>query len=87
MVAFRFQYGDDFGEHLYHVSIGVRQHDLDDDCIKIVDVGNKHVLHIFDGADREGTGDAGIHGASYGIGKHGKAEHNLHSTDFLRGNM
>ncbi len=35
--------------------------------------------------DREGAGDVCIHGVRYGIGKHGKAEHILHSTDFLRG--
>ncbi len=86
MVASRFQYGDDFGECLYHGSISARWHGPDNYCIKVIDVGNKHVLHTFEGApDREGAGDVGIHGASYGIGKHGKTEHILHSTDFLRG--
>ncbi len=42
-------------------------------------------MHTFEGADREGAGDVGIHGTSYGISKHGKTEHILHSTDFLRG--
>ncbi len=42
------------------------------------------MLHTFEGADWEGAGDVGIHGACYGIGKCGKAEHILHSTDFLR---
>ncbi len=83
MVASCIQYGDDFGECLFHGSIGGRRHGLD--CIKIVDVCNKHVLHTFEGADREGTGDVGIHGASYGISKCGKTEHILHGTDFLRG--
>ncbi len=87
MVAAGFQYGDDFGDHLYHGSIGVRWHGLDNDCIKVIDVGNKHVLHTFEGADWEGAGDVGIHGAHYGIGERGKAEHILHSTDFLGGNM
>jgi hypothetical protein len=87
MVAAGFQYGDDFGECLYHGSIGgsARWHGPDNDCIKIVDVGNKHIFHNFERADREGTSDVGIHGAHYGIGKHSKAEHILHSTDFLRG--
>jgi hypothetical protein len=85
MVASRFQYGDYFGKCLYHGSIGARQRGLDDDCIKIVDVDNKHVLHTFEGADRKGTGDVSIHGACYGIGKRGKAEHILHSMDFLKG--
>jgi hypothetical protein len=85
MVTPRFQYGDDFGECLDHGSIGARRHGPDDDCIKVIDVENKHVLHTFEGADREGTGDVGIHDARYGIGKRGKAEHILHSTDFLRG--
>ncbi len=84
MVAAGFQYGDDFGECLYHGNVGARWHCPDDDCIKIVDVGNKHVLHTFEGADREGAGDVGIHDAHYGIGEC-KAEHILHSTDFLRG--
>ncbi len=85
MVAPRLQYGDDFGECLYHGSIGARRHGSEDDCIKVVDVGNKHVLHTFEGVDQEGVGDVSIHGAHYGIGKHGKAEHILNSTDFLRG--
>ncbi len=85
MVATGFQYGDDFCECLYHGSIGARRHGPDNDCIMVVDVGNKHVLHTFEGADREGAGDVGIHGARCGIVKRGKAEHILHSTDFLRG--
>jgi hypothetical protein len=70
---------------LYYGSIGASQHGPDDDCIKIKDVSNKHVLHTFEGADREGTSDVGIHGASCGIGKCGKAENILHGTDFLQG--
>jgi hypothetical protein len=70
---------------LYHGSISARQHGPDNDCIKIVDVSNKHVLHTFEEADRDGASDVAIHGASYGIGMHGKAEHILHSTDFLGG--
>jgi hypothetical protein len=85
MAAAGFQYGDDLGECLYHGRVGARWHGPDDDCIKIIDVGNKHILHTFEGADREGAGDAGIHGARYGISKRSKAEHFLHSTDFLRG--
>ncbi len=85
MVPAGFQYGDDFGECLYHGRVGARWHGLDNDCIKVVDVGNKHILHIFEGADQEGAGDVGIHGAYYGIGEHSKAEYILHSTDFLKG--
>ncbi len=85
MEAAGFQYGDDFSECFYHGSIGARWHGPDNYCIKVVDVGNKHVLHTFKGADREGTGDISIHGARYGFGKRGKAEHILHRTDFLRG--
>ncbi len=51
MVAAGFQYGDDFGECMYHGSISAGQHGPDDDCIKVVDVGNKHILHTFEGAD------------------------------------
>jgi hypothetical protein len=53
MVVARFQYGDDFGECLYHRSIGAKWHGLDNDCIKVVDVGNKHVLHTFEGRTRK----------------------------------
>ncbi len=60
-------------------------HVPDNDCIKVVDVGNKHMLNTLEGADQEGTGDVSIHGACYGIGECSKAEHILHSTDFLRG--
>ncbi len=85
MVASGLQNGDDFGECLCHGRVGARWHGPDDDCIKVVDVGNKHILHTFEGADREGAGDVNIHGARYGISKRGKAEHILHSTDFLQG--
>ncbi len=85
MVAARFQYGDEFGECLYHGRVCARWHGPDNNCIKVIDVGNKHILHTFEGADREGTGDVGIHGAHYGISKRGKAEHILYSTGFLRG--
>jgi hypothetical protein len=78
MVATQFQYGDDFGECLYHRSIGARWHGPDDDWIKAKSVGKKHILHSFEGADREGTGDVGIHGAHYGISECGKSEHILH---------
>jgi hypothetical protein len=86
MVAAGCQYGDDFGERLYHGRVGARWHGPDDDCIKAVDVGNKHILHTFEGTDREGAGDVSIHGACYGIGEcnKAKAEHLLHSTDFLK---
>jgi hypothetical protein len=35
MVASWFQYGDNFGESLYHGSIGARRHGPDDDCIRL----------------------------------------------------
>ncbi len=70
---------------MYHGCICARWHGPDNDCIKVVDVCNKHILHTFQGADWEGAGDIGIHGACYGIGERGKAEHILHSTNFLRG--
>ncbi len=85
MVASCFQYGDYFGECLYHGSIGARRHGPDDDCIEIVNISNKHVLHIFERADRGGPSDVSIHGASYGIGKCSKTEHILHGTDFFWG--
>ncbi len=85
MVASRFQYGVDFGERLYHGSIGARRHGPDNNCIKVIDVGNKHILHTFEKADRQGTSDVGIDGARYAIGKSNKAERILHSIDFLRG--
>ncbi len=85
MVAAKFQYGDDFGECLYHGRIGARWHGPDNDCIKVVDGGNKHILHTFEGADREGASDVSIHSACSGINECGKAEYILHSTDFLRG--
>jgi hypothetical protein len=34
---------------LYQGSIGARWHGLDDDCIKTIDIINKHVLHTFEG--------------------------------------
>ncbi len=69
---------------MYHGSIGARRHGSDNDCIKVVDVGKKQVLHTFEGVDREGAGDVGIHGVCNCISKCGKAEHILHSADFLR---
>jgi hypothetical protein len=47
MVATGFQYGDDFSEYLYHGSIGARWHGPDDDCVKVIDVGNKkHIVYF-----------------------------------------
>ncbi len=65
----------------------MRGHGLVDDRIEIIHVCNKHSLYTFERVGREDAGDVGIHGASYGISKHGKAEHILHSTDFLGGDM
>ncbi len=47
-------------------TIGASRHGLDNDCIKVIDVGNKHILHTFKGAARKGAGDVGMHGARYG---------------------
>jgi hypothetical protein len=57
MVVAGFQYGDDFGECLYHGSIGARRHGPANHCIKVVDVGNKHILHTFERVDQECAGD------------------------------
>ncbi len=70
---------------MYHGSIGARGHGTDNDCIEVIDIGYKNVLHTFEQADRESTGDVGLHGASDCIGKHGKTKHILHGTDFLDG--
>ncbi len=56
---------------------------MDNDCLEVKDIGNKTVLHTFEQADREGTSDVGIHGASDCIGKCSKTKHILHGTDFL----
>ncbi len=85
IIAAEFQYGDDFGDFLYHGSTGARQHGPVNDCIKVIDVGNKHVLHTFEGVDWEGAGDVSINGARYGTSECSKGEHILHSKDFLRG--
>jgi hypothetical protein len=63
MVATEFQYGDDFGECLCRGSISARWHGPDNECIKIINVGNTKILHTLEGVDQEGAGDVGIHGA------------------------
>ncbi len=47
MIAAGFQHGDDFGECLYHGCVCARWHGPDNDCIKVVDVGNKHIFAYF----------------------------------------
>ncbi len=56
MVAARFQYGDDFDECLYHVSIGARQHCPDDDCIMVKDEGTNRYCILL----KERTGKAPV---------------------------
>jgi hypothetical protein len=63
----------------------VRGHGTDNDCVEVIDIGSKNLLCTFERAGREGTGDVAIHSASDCIGKHGKAKHILHGTDFLAG--
>ena len=55
------------------------------DCIEVIDICNKYVLHTFEQADREGAGDVSVHYSSDSIGKCGKTKYILHSTYFLLG--
>ena len=53
---------------------------MNNDCIEIIDIRNKNVLHSFERANREGTGDVGVHCASDGIGKCGETKYILHGA-------
>ncbi len=65
--------------------IGVGWHRPYDDCIDIIYVRNKNVLHILEGPDGEGTGEISIHGAGGGVGKGSVAENIVNRAGFLCG--
>ena len=58
---------------------------MDNHCIEVIDIGHKNVRHTFEQADREGTGDVCMYGASDCIGKRGKAKYIFHGTYVLAG--
>ncbi len=43
-------------EHCNHGTIGFGRHGADKDGIQVIDVCKKHILHVAEGLDREGTG-------------------------------
>jgi hypothetical protein len=53
---------------------------MDNDGIQIIHICNKHILHVFEGLDGEGTGEIGVHGTCVGIGQCHKVKHILHGA-------
>ncbi len=85
MVVLCTKYGKDFRERGDEGLVGAGWHWPHDDCVDVVYVRNKNVLHILEGPDGEGAGEISIHGAGDGVGKGSVAEHILNCTGFLRG--
>ncbi len=58
----------------------VQGHGVNNDCIEIIDIHSKNLLHTFERANREGTGDVGVYCASDGIGKCSETKYILHGA-------
>ncbi len=61
MVVSRAKYGEDVRERGDKGCVGAGWHRPHDDCVDVVYVRNKNVLHILEGPDGEGTGEISIH--------------------------
>ncbi len=85
MVVLHAKYGKDVRECGDEGCIGAGWHRPHDDCVGVVYLRNKNVLHIPEGPDRQGAGEISIHGASGGIGKGSIADHIVNHAGFLRG--
>jgi hypothetical protein len=80
-----FEGSDHFSECSHHGCICARGHGANYDCIEIIDICNKNILHTFELANRECTGDVGVLCASDGVGQCGKAKYILHGAHFVLG--
>ncbi len=76
---------EDFCECSNEGNVGAVWHWADDDGAKVLNVGNKNVLHILEGLNRKRPSDICVHGVGRGIGKGSKAEHVMHRTCFVNG--
>jgi hypothetical protein len=74
---------NDFNECCDHGCVSSSGHGMDNDGIQIIHIQNKHILHVFEELDGEGTGEIGVHGTCIGIGQCRKAKHILHGACFM----
>ncbi len=58
---------------------------MHNDCVEIIDIRNENILHTFERANRECTGDVSVHCASDGVGQCGEAKYILHGANFVLG--
>ena len=80
-----FEGSDHFSECSHHGCICAQGNDANNDCIEIIDICNKHILHTFEQANKECTGDVSVHCASDGVGQCGKAKQKFAWCKFLVG--
>ncbi len=60
-IALHSKGGEDVGEGRNHGGVVLGGHCMHEDCVEVVDVGNKDVLHILEGAHWECTGEVCVH--------------------------
>ncbi len=76
---------EDFREGGNEGCIGAVWHWAENECVKVINVCDKNVLHILKLLNRKRSGDIRVHGAGRGIGNGGKAKHVVHHTCFMDG--
>ncbi len=67
--------GEDVGESHNHSNVVLGGHCMHKDCVEVIDVGNKDVLHILEGACSECAREVYVHCARVEIGQGCKTEH------------
>ncbi len=85
MIIARGKSCEDLGEGVDHGTIILGGHAAHEDGIEIIYIRNKNILHRLEGADGEGTGQIGVHGARGDVGKGRKAENIVGGANFFGG--
>ena len=83
MIIARGKSREDLGEGVDHGAIILGGHGAHKAGVEIIDIRNKNILNQLEGADVEGTGQIGVHGARGEIGKGREAENIVGDADFF----
>ena len=76
---------EDFHEGSDKGCVSAVWHWANHDGIKVINICNKYVLHIFEGSNRKHPGDIRVDSAGRGIGEGDKAKHIVYCTCFVDG--
>ncbi len=78
------EYCKHFGEGSNEQGIGAGWHWPHNDCIEVIDIGNKDIFPVLKRPNGKSTSDVSVHRAGRGIGKGGKSKHILDHAGFVR---